>query len=143
MILLDTNVVSEIYRPQPATTVIDWIDSQPSTSLYLCTPVIAELRFGMERLPVGARKERIRAAIDRLENDLYRDRIFAFDLAAAAEYGRLVAKRRKSGNPINAMDALIAAIGMTHGASVATRNVKDFADLGLELINPFEMAVDR
>ena len=143
MILLDTNVVSEIYRPQPAAAVIGWIDSQPSTSLYLCTPVIAELRFGMERLPDGARKERIRNAIDRLESDLYRDRILTFDLAAAAEYGRLVAKRRKSGNVINPMDALIAAIGLANGAEVATRNIKDFADLGLELINPFEMAGDR
>jgi predicted nucleic acid-binding protein len=143
MILLDTNVVSEIYRPQPVATVIGWIDSQPSSSLYLCTPVIAELRFGMERLTAGARKERLRAAIDRLENDLYRDRILTFDLAAAAEYGRLVAKRSKSGITINPMDALIAAIGLANGAEVATRNIKDFADLGLELINPFELADNR
>jgi predicted nucleic acid-binding protein len=143
MILLDTNIISEVYRPQPTAAVIGWIDSQPSASLYLCTPVIAELRFGMERLDAGPRKERIRTVIDRLENDLYRDRILTFDLAAAAEYGRLVAKRRKSGSAINPMDALIAAIGLANGAEIATRNIKDFADLGLVLINPFEMAGGR
>jgi predicted nucleic acid-binding protein len=143
MILLDTNIVSEIYRPQPATAVIAWIDSQPSASLHLCTPVIAELRFGMDRLPAGARKERLWTTIDRLENELYRDRIFPFDLAAAAEYGRLVAKRRNAGRQIGPMDALIAAIGLAQGAAVATRNTIDFANLGLELINPFELAIDR
>jgi predicted nucleic acid-binding protein len=143
MILLDTNIISEIYRPEPNTAVIAWIDSQPSPLLYLCTPVLAELRFGMERFASGARKDRLRATIDRFESDIYRDRILVLDLAGAAEYGRVAAKRQKLGRPIEQMDALIAAIALVNGAAVATRNVRDFVDLGIDLINPFEMTAGR
>lgn len=140
MILLDTNVVSETLQRQPNAAVIAWIDQQPSELMHLCTPVLAELRFGVERLDAGARKESLRAAINRFENELYRERILAFDIAASAEYGRLVAARRKIGRPIDQMDAFVAAIALSQGAILATRNTKHFADLGLELINPFELA---
>jgi toxin FitB len=143
MILLDTNVISEIYRPEPNTAVITWIDAQPTPLLYLCTPVLAELWFGMERLESGARKDRLQATIERFESDLYRDRILVLDIAAAAEYGRLAAKRRRSGRPIDQMDALIAAIAAVNGATIATRNIRDFSDLGIELIDPFDIAAGR
>ncbi len=141
MILLDTNIVSEIYRPQPHATVIVWIDAQPRASLYLCTPVLAELRFDIELLASSSRKDRLRTTIDRLENELYRDRILVFDAAVASEYGKLAAKRQRAGRPIEQMDGLIAAIALINGAAIATRNTKDFADLGLDVINPFEVAV--
>jgi predicted nucleic acid-binding protein len=138
VIILDTNVVSEPLRSRPDLKVRNWIDAQTASELYLCTPVLAELHFGLERLAAGARKDRLRASIDRFENDLYRGRILVLDAAGAAEYGRLVAMRRRMGRPIQQMDALIAAIALTHRAFLATRNVNDFADLGLDIINPFE-----
>jgi predicted nucleic acid-binding protein len=140
LILLDTNIVSETLRQAPNESVIAWLDAQPADSLYLCTPVLAELLFGVERLPAGARKNRLRAAMDRLEDDLYRDRILAFDLAAAREYARIAAARAARGRPMAQMDALIAAIAVSYRTGLATRNVGHFADLGIDVINPFEAA---
>jgi predicted nucleic acid-binding protein len=140
VILLDTNIVSETLRPSPNRSVIVWLDAQPPESLYLCTPVIAELLFGVERLPAGTRKNRLRAAVDRLEVDLYRDRILTFDLAASKEYARIAASRAASGRTIGQMDVLIAAIAISYRTALATRNVKHFSDLGIDLINPFEGA---
>jgi toxin FitB len=138
MIVLDTNIVSEVWRPKPNSLVIAWLDAQSASSLYLCTPVLAELRYGIELLAEGARKIRVRALVDQLETDTYRDRILPLDTTAAAEFGRLAAGRKRSGRSIQPMDALIAAIALSHRAAVATRDVGDFADLGLELINPFD-----
>jgi toxin FitB len=138
MILLDTNVVSENLRPRPASAVLAWIDAQPAVSLYICTPVLAELRFGVERLEPGRRQTKLQAAIERIENSIFGGRILPFDAAAAAEYGRLVARRERIGRRIELMDALIAAIALTQGADLATRDVGDFANLGIKLINPFD-----
>lgn len=143
MILLDTNVVSELYRPKPHFSVIAWLDVQQSDLLYLCTPVLAALRFGMECLDAGRRKDWLRVAIERLENELYRDQILVFDRAAASAYGRITAARRQSGKTMQQMDACIAAIALANDAKLATRNTRDFADLGLDVINPFDAAVDR
>lgn len=140
MILLDTNVVSETLRRAPNAAVIGWLDAQPPNSLYLCTPVLAELLFGVERLPAGARKSTLRNAVDRLENDLYRDRILAFDIAAAKEYARIAAARAVGGTTIAQMDALIAAIAVSYRTGLATRNVRHFSDLGIDIVNPFETA---
>ena len=138
MILLDTNVVSEPWRPRPDDAVIAWLEAQPFNSLYLCTPVLAELRFGAERLDPGGRRDRLRTFIDRLENEVYRGRILALDSAAAAEYGRVAAMRERAGRRIELMDAMVAAIAIVHRAVVATRDVSDFTGLGLDIVNPFE-----
>jgi toxin FitB len=140
MIVLDTNVISEIYRPLPNPHAVRWIDAQPQATLFLCAPVLAELRFGVERLEPGSRKSRLGETIDQLQNELFRERILVFDAAAAREYGRLAAKRQKTGRPIEQMDAMIGAIALTHGATLATRNTTDFSDLGLDLIDPFALA---
>jgi hypothetical protein len=140
MILLDTNIVSENLRPRPNPAVISWVDSQPAESLYICTPVLAELRFGLEKLAPGQRKNVLQAAIDRIENDYFRGRILIFDINASAEYGRLAARRQRIGRPIQQMDGLIAAIASIHRLTLVTRDTRDFADLGLELINPFELS---
>jgi predicted nucleic acid-binding protein len=139
MILVDTNVLSEPMRPQPDRRVMSWLNAQPWDQLYLCTPVIAELRYGLERLPNGRRKASLAAAIDQVENEIYHGRILVFDQVAAANYARLAARRAQSGRRMEQMDALIASIALTHGAIVATGDVNDFADLGLELINPFDV----
>jgi toxin FitB len=140
MIVLDTNIVSEVWRPKPHTPVLEWLSSQLASSLYLCTPVLAELRHGVERLANGRRKNNLKHAIDQLENEGYRDRILPFDTAAAAEFGRVMAQRERAGRRMRTMDALIAAIIVAHGASLASRDTGDFSDLGIELINPFELA---
>jgi predicted nucleic acid-binding protein len=140
MILLDTNVVSEGLRPRPNMTVLAWTDMQPHESLYLCTPVLAELRFGLELLDDSRRKDHLRRGLEKIETDLFLGRILPFDVAAAREYSYLAAERQRSGRRIDLMDGLVAAIARARGAILATRNVGHFGDLGLELINPFETA---
>jgi predicted nucleic acid-binding protein len=137
MILIDTNVVSEAMRQQPDQAVIAWLNGQSWDSLFLCTPVLAELHYRIERLATGRHKELLTDALDRIESDLYRGRILSFDQSAAADYGRLTVKRERQGRRMQQMDALIAAIALAHGATVATRDTSDFEDLGIDLINPF------
>jgi toxin FitB len=139
MILMDTNVLSEPMKPRPDPAVMMWFNFQPWDELFLCTPVLAELRYGCERLAAGRRKDSLEAAIDRVEIDLYRGRILAFDQTAAANYARLAVQRDRQGRRIELMDALIASIAMTHGAMIATRDIEAFAGLGIELINPFDV----
>ena len=137
MIILDTNVVSESFRPNPHRTVIAWLHSQTASDIFICARVLAELRVGIERLIDGARKDHLREAIERLQNEIFLDRILPFDVAAAIQYGRVVADRERMGRPIQQMDALIAAIGLSNQATLATRNTQDFTDLELALFDPF------
>lgn len=137
MIILDTNVVSEGFRPKPHIAVRLWMDAQPPDMLFLCAPVLAEIRFGIARLEPGAQQDRLRAGADKLENDQYRGRVLPFDAAAASAYGRLAAERQRIGKPIGHMDGFIAAIAVAHGAAVATRDTYGFSNFGLTIINPF------
>ena len=141
MILLDTNVVSETWRPQPSRVVLAWLDAQPKDTLYLCTPVLAELRFGAERLPSGPKKDRLTARIHSLEAG-YFDHIRTFDIEAASAFGRIGAQRERAGRRMEPLDAMIAAIALANGLKLATRDTDGFADIGLDVINPFELAVD-
>lgn len=140
MIVLDTNVISEAFRTAPSLTVRSWLDAQNPADLFLCTPVLAELRYGIERLPAGARRSGLEQMLATIENELFESRILPFDRTAAYEFGRLQARRDSLGRPISTMDALIAAIAVSQRMAVATRNIRDFADLELEVINPFEPA---
>jgi len=106
----------------------------------MCSPVLAELRFGIALLQPGARQETLQAATDKLEHDQYNGRILSFDARAAATYGKLAVARRRRGKPVGVMDGLIAAIAMANNADIATRDVYGFSDLGLNVINPFEFA---
>jgi predicted nucleic acid-binding protein len=137
MILLDTNVLSEPYRPQPNTTVQKWLNAQTSRDLYLCTPVLAELRYGLERLPPGNRRLRLENWLRDLEEEYFLDRVLPFDQHAAHEFGRIMSRREKMGRPIMPMDALIAAVAICYAAAIATRDTADFEGLGLDLLNPF------
>ena len=139
MILVDTNIVSEAMKLHPDQTVTAWMNAQDWDSLYLCTPVLAELHYGIDRLVRGRRKHLLAAGLDRVENELYHGRILSFDQAAASNYGRLTVERERLGRRMEQMDALIAAIALTHGATIATRDLGDFADLGLDVINPFDV----
>jgi toxin FitB len=137
VIILDTNIVSESFRPRPHSAVIAWLDEQPVASLYLCAPVLAELRFGVERLVAGRRKDDLQLRVDKIERAYFGERLLVLDAPAVAEFGRVTAKRERMGRRIEPMDALIAAIAVSHGAALATRDIDDFVGLGLELINPF------
>jgi hypothetical protein len=103
--------------------------------------VLAELRFGAARLPPGIRKNVLTASIDLLESRGYRDRILAFDVHAAGMFGQLAALRERIGRRIEPMDGMIAAIAASHRATLATRDVEDFAQLDIELINPFDVSI--
>ncbi len=137
MILLDTNVVSEPYRAVPSGSVRNWLDGQRQQDLFLCTPVLAELWYGVERLPSGGRRDRLERWVQNLEEERFENRVLPVDQAAAHEFGRIVAKRTRMGLPIGPMNALIASIAVCHGAALATRDVPDFEGISLELIDPF------
>jgi predicted nucleic acid-binding protein len=120
--------------------VRQWLDSQEQRDLFLCAPVIAELHYGIARLPEGARRDRLTEWVRRVEEEEFLDRILPFDRSAAHEFGRVMTVRRRLGRRLGGpMDALIATIALTHGAVLATRNVHDFEGLGLEIVNPFEL----
>jgi len=137
MIVLDTNVVSEWMRPVPSDAVIEWMARQIPTGLYLSTITEAELRFGVELLPVGRRRDRLLAAIEATLRDDFAGRILPFDRAAAQAYASIAASRRMAGRPVKESDCQIAAIAYSVGAAVATRNVRDFEDCGVNVINPW------
>lgn len=137
MIVLDTNVVSELMRPQPAAAVFDWINAQPPEQLWLCSVVVAELLYGVERLPDGARKRHLAAAVEGMVVEDFALRTLAFDLEAATTYADLVIRHERQGLAISMADAQIGAICAVHGAALATRNTRDFAHTGLKLINPW------
>ena len=137
MIVLDTNVISEVLRHREASPVTHWFDSQPATELYLCAPVLAELEYGVRRMPASDRQNEIRLRIDRLASDVFLGRVLSFDIPAAVEYGQIVAERERRGRPIAVMDAIIAAIAKSNNARVATRNVRDFDLTGVSVVNPF------
>lgn len=137
MIILDTSVVSEGWKPRPSIAVTSWLNARAPRELYLCTPVLAELRYGVARLPPGKRREYIEAWVNRLEGEIYRDRILTLDVEAATEFGRLAARREELGRRMAPMDALIAGIAASQGASIATRDTTDFDGIGIDLINPF------
>lgn len=137
MIVLDTNVVSETMRPRPERAVLDWLDRQQPDQLWLTAVNVAELMFGVARLPAGARQLQLADAIAVLLDEDFAGRVLAFDVDAAAVYAELVAERERAGRAIAMADAQIAAICLRHGATLATRNTKDFEGAGVALVNPW------
>lgn len=135
--VLDTNVVSELMRTAPEPAVLNWLDAQPSSELWLTAVVAAELMFGVARLPEGARKQQLAHNVAAMLEQDFAGQVLAYDLAAASIYAELVAQRERTGRPIAMADAQIAAICLAHGASLVTRNEKDFEGLGLVVINPW------
>jgi len=136
VIVVDTNVTSELMRPSPAAPVIAWVRGQGPGDLYTTAITVAEVLYGVERLPTGRRRASLKAAAEEVFA-AFADHVLAFDVAAAAEYAALVGDRERDGAPINGFDAQIAAICRAHGAALATRNGKDFRDTGIDLIDPW------
>jgi predicted nucleic acid-binding protein len=137
IIVLDTNVVSEIMRPTPNTAVVAWLDAQNTDSLYLCSIVAAELLFGVTRLSSGAKKLQLQTLLNEVLEDDFAGRVLPLDLAATYTYAQLCSQAERNGTPIDLSDALIAASCKAAGASLATRNIKHFEGCGLVLINPW------
>lgn len=132
--LIDTNILSELRRPQPEARVIDWFQERPATTLFLSVLTLGELRKGIEAMPAGARRL---ALLDWLEVDLpafFCGRILAVDAAVAERWGRLLAK---AGRPLPAIDSLLAATALQHDLALVTRNDRDFVFPELEVINPW------
>lgn len=137
MIVLDTNVISEILRPQPDGKVSDWLAMQPLSALFTTAITQAEVFYGVGLLPEGRRRNDLLAATRPIfENDLS-GRVLAFDADAAVSYADIATNRRRLGHPISQFDAQIAAIVHSRGATLATRNVRDFIDCGIAVIDPW------
>ena len=140
MIILDTNVVSELMRPGPDSNVVDWVAGQAPSNLYLSAVSEAELRYGVEILPAGERRARLLEEVEGMLREDFAGRILPFDSAAARAYAVIAAARRAVGLPINHADCQIAAIVRCQGASVATRDVRGFQGSGIHVIDPWEPA---
>ncbi|UWQ19782.1 type II toxin-antitoxin system VapC family toxin [Jannaschia sp. M317] len=140
MIVIDTNVVSELMRPAPARVVLEWFEGQDPSSLYLSAISEAELRRGVAILPEGRRRDALRGAIDAMVAEDFAGRVLPFDGAAAVAFATVFAERRAAGRPISFPDCQIAATARAHGAMVATRNTRDFGGCGIEVVNPWEGA---
>ena len=137
MIVLDTNVVSELMRTTPQPEVLAWLDDQPTSTLFVTTITEAEILTGIAILPDGRRRRGLTAAVERAFGILFAGRMLSFDSAAAHAYASIAAARRAVGNPISQADCEIAAIARSQGASVATRDVKGFRDCGIEVASPW------
>ncbi|MGP0100777.1 MAG: type II toxin-antitoxin system VapC family toxin [Solirubrobacteraceae bacterium] len=139
MILLDTNVLSELIRPKPDERVTEWLDSLDSAAVATTAITAAELLYGVARLPAGQRRERLDEAIRGLIEDDLEGRVEPFDAAAATHYAALVCERDNARRPISTADGQIAAICRKLGATLATRNTSDFQDTGVELFDPWRL----
>lgn len=137
MILLDTNVISELMRAEPAQIVLDWFGQHDAADLFISAVTEAELRTGVGILPEGQRRDRLQVALDAMIDQDFLGRVVPFDSRAARTYAKIAAQRRSAGRPIAEADCQIAAIALALGTPVATRNVKDFEGCGIQLINPW------
>ncbi|KAA0699334.1 type II toxin-antitoxin system VapC family toxin [Neorhizobium sp. P12A] len=140
MIVLDTNVVSELGKERPQENVLSWIAREDNSSFYLCSVVVMEQIYGAEKTFLKSGSDRFYRALDNLMTGQFRNRVLEWNIVAAIETGRLRARREAIGRPISVQDAMIAAICLAHGATLASRNTKDFEGLDLKLVNPFEGA---
>lgn len=137
MIVVDTNVASELMRPSPAPAVRDWVRRHGGRDLCTTAITVAELGYGIERLQDGRRKEALKAALAEVVG-MFAEQILPFDVAAAGHYALVVSHRDEMGMPIEGFDAQIAAICRARGAALATRNQADFRETGVEVINPWQ-----
>ena len=141
MILLDTNVVSEVMKTGPAEAVLAWLNSQDSEKLYVSAVTIGEIAYGLRILPDGRRRSGLRERFERFVNLAFDQRVLPYDESAARIYGELMGDRKELGLPMSVPDGQIAAIASLNHLAVATRNVVDFENCGIEVINPFEVAL--
>jgi predicted nucleic acid-binding protein len=140
MIILDTNVLSELMRPKPSSRVAAWVAKQPVTELFTTSITEAEIFYGIEMLPRGKRRGGLLAAAEAMFAEDLAGRTFGFESDAARAFSKIAAHRRAFGRPISHADAQIAAIAQVRGAQLATRNAADFADCGLDVVDPWNVS---
>ena len=138
--LLDTNVVSELMRKSPDPSVARWISDRPVEDLFLSAVSEAELRYGAAILPMGRRRETLLFKIEAMLSDAFEDRVLPFDSDAARAYGHIAARRRSAGCRVASADCQIAAIAAARRMGLATRNVRDFEHMGIEVVDPWAAA---
>jgi predicted nucleic acid-binding protein len=135
--LIDTNVISELTKPRPDPGVVDWLDDADEDRMFISSVTIAEIRYGIERLTAGKRRDHLTAWLaDDLPNR-FQDRVLPVDSQVGNGWGRMMARGRAAGRPVGIMDAFIAATAECHDLSLITRNVTDFELLGLRTVNPW------
>ncbi|HEY3155877.1 MAG TPA: type II toxin-antitoxin system VapC family toxin [Candidatus Eisenbacteria bacterium] len=138
MTILDTNILSELMRPKPSETVVGWLGAQPAASLYTTSITQAEILHGLMLLPEGRRRSAFEAAATSMFREDFAGRILSFGTDAALPYARIASERRRAGRPISHFDAQIAAIARSTGATLATRNARDFDGCGVSVIDPWK-----
>jgi toxin FitB len=137
MVILDTNVLSELMRPKPSASVLAWIAKQPEAELCTTSITEAEIFYGIEVLPKGKRREHLTTAAEVVFAEDFSGRVYGFDSAAARAFSKIASSRRTSGRPISQSDAQIAAIAKAKRAKVATRDVKGFEQCGVDVVDPW------
>jgi len=138
MIVVDTNVISEVMRPQPSGAVLDWLNDQDSNQLFITTVTLAEIGYGLRILPKGQRQWQLHNRFEQFIAQAFEQRVLDFTVSAARSYAEIMGHRKETGRPMSLPDGQIASIAHAHRFAVATRNIKDFEDCGLELFNPFK-----
>jgi predicted nucleic acid-binding protein len=138
MIILDTNVISALMADSPDDTVHSWLDRTGTVAVCTTAVNVTEIQAGLAILPIGRRRASLELAFERFLEDLTDARVLPLDLTSARLAGLLTAERKARGFNVDIADTLIAGIALANGASVATRNVRHFSDLELEVINPWE-----
>jgi len=137
VIALDTNVVSELMRQAPDSAVVAWVDRYPANDVFITAVTAAELLYGVTRLPEGRRRQTLATKVRDVLDEDFAHRILPFTADAAEQYAEIVATRERLGEPISMADAQVAAICLQHDIGLGTRNVKDFADTGVGVVNPW------
>jgi len=137
VIVLDTNVLSALMRPTADLTAVRWLDAQPRLSVWTTSVTVFELRTGIAIMPEGRRRASLQAGLDRVIERSIEERILPFDISAAVESAKLVGRRRRMGRPSELRDTMIAGIAIAHRATLATRNIRDFENLPVPVVNPW------
>jgi hypothetical protein len=137
VILLDTNVLSALMRREPEPRVVAWLDDQPPESVWTTSITVFEIRLGLQLLLAGRRQSRLEEAFTRALDEDFEGRVAVFDRPAAEAAGRIAATRRQAGRPVEVRDVQIAGIATARRATLVTRNVRHFAGLGIDLVDPW------
>lgn len=137
MIILDTDVLSDLMRPARDPAVVGWLDQQSRFSVWSTSITVLEIRFGIALLPFGARRTQLERAFERTVEEKIEERIVPFDTIAAEATAILMAERRQRGSPGELRDTMIAGITIARRATLATRNIRHFADLPVPVVNPW------
>lgn len=140
MIVFDTNVVSELMRPRPDSAVEAWVADRAATTLFLSAVSEAELLYGVATMPAGQRRDALESEVEAMLRDDFAGRVLPFDNDAARSFAEIAASCRAAGRPVSQSDGQIAAIARSRGMAVATRNVRHFEGMAVDLIDPWAMA---